>query len=170
MKTVLLLIGFVLANIHLAEAQKTKKMPRVGFLPSPVRPKKHKLERLDGFRQGLLQLCYVGGQKIKLELRWAEDKLDQVPILIAELIRLKRRWHRHSRASRSSRCQRGNQHYPGGNCAHGRCGFSRGSWQASPTGRKHHWSVVSDWRGQGKITRAAEGSSSAAFTRSGSVG
>jgi hypothetical protein len=33
MKTVLLLIGFVLASIHLAEAQTTKKMPRVGFLP-----------------------------------------------------------------------------------------------------------------------------------------
>jgi hypothetical protein len=48
------------------------------------------------FRQGLRQLGYVEGRNIKLELRWAEDKIDQVPLIIAELVRLKRRSHRYS--------------------------------------------------------------------------
>ena len=32
MKAVLLLIGFILATIHFAEAQQAKKVPRIGYL------------------------------------------------------------------------------------------------------------------------------------------
>ena len=32
MKTVLLLIGFILASIHFAEAQQSSKIPRIGWL------------------------------------------------------------------------------------------------------------------------------------------
>ena len=87
-KTVLLLIGFVLASIHFAEAQTTTKIPHIGFLRLTRQAEEPKLGRLEEFRQGLRQLGYVEGQNIKLELRWAEDKLDQVPKLVDELVRL----------------------------------------------------------------------------------
>ena len=51
MKTVLLLIGFVVTSIHFAEAQQPAKVPRIAFLvagpPSAVS------NRVEAFRQGL---------------------------------------------------------------------------------------------------------------------
>ena len=70
-----------------AQAQQAKKIPRVGFLgatsPSAVSA------RLDAFRQGLRELGYVEGKNILIEYRYAEGKLDRLPALAAELVRLK---------------------------------------------------------------------------------
>jgi len=44
---------------------------------------------LEAFRQGLHDLGYVEGQNIILEYRWAENREDQYPALVADLIRLK---------------------------------------------------------------------------------
>src|SRR5574341_2110767 len=46
-------------------------------------------ERLDSFRQGLRELGYLEGKNIAIEVRAAEGKLDRVPALAAELVRLK---------------------------------------------------------------------------------
>ena len=43
---------------------------------------------LDGLRQGLRELGYVEGQTIDLVTRWADGRLDRVPNLAAELVRL----------------------------------------------------------------------------------
>ena len=63
------------------------KIPRIGFLiaasPSSVSA------RLEAFRQGLRELGYVEGKKIVIEWRYAEGKLDRLPALAAELVRLK---------------------------------------------------------------------------------
>jgi putative ABC transport system substrate-binding protein len=43
----------------------------------------------EGFRQGLRDLGYVEGQNIALEYRFAEGKVERLPALAAELVRLK---------------------------------------------------------------------------------
>src|SRR5215204_467831 len=69
-----------------AVAQQLKDVPRVGFLstlsPSTI------TARMEAFRQGLHELGYVEGKNIIIETRWAQGKLDRVPDLAAELVRL----------------------------------------------------------------------------------
>jgi putative ABC transport system substrate-binding protein len=43
---------------------------------------------VDSFRQNLRDLGYVEGRNIKLELRWAEGKLDRLPSLAVNLVQL----------------------------------------------------------------------------------
>jgi putative tryptophan/tyrosine transport system substrate-binding protein len=69
-----------------ADAQESKKIPRVGVLVAgrpPTRPS------LEGFRQGLRDLGYVEGKNIHLELRWDEGNADRWAELAGELVRLK---------------------------------------------------------------------------------
>jgi putative ABC transport system substrate-binding protein len=69
-----------------AHAQQPKKVPRIGFLnatsPSTLSA------RVEAFRHGLRDLGYVEGKNIVIEWRYAEGKLDRLPALAAELVRL----------------------------------------------------------------------------------
>ena len=38
-----------------------------------------------GFRQGLKDTGYVDGENVALEYRWAENQMDRLPVLAAEL-------------------------------------------------------------------------------------
>ncbi len=70
-----------------ADAQPPPKVPRIGILwASPISANAHLRE---AFRQGLRELGYVEGRNVALELRYAEGKLDRLPDLAAELVRLK---------------------------------------------------------------------------------
>jgi putative ABC transport system substrate-binding protein len=89
MPTILLfsLLSFLIsASSQIAEAQQTKKVPRIGFLaatsPSAIST------RIEAFRQGLGELGYVEGKNIVIEYRYAEGNLDRLPALAAELVRL----------------------------------------------------------------------------------
>ena len=86
MKTVLLLIGYIFASIHFADAQQVGKVPLIGFLAA-VSPAALS-DRTEAFRRGLRELGYVEGKNIALEYRFAEGKLDRLPALAAELVRL----------------------------------------------------------------------------------
>jgi ABC-type uncharacterized transport system substrate-binding protein len=82
------LVGaMLLALCSFAEAQQVTNIPRIGYLnavsPSAVS------DRVEAFRQGLRELGYVEGKNIIIESRYAEGKLDRLPALASELVRLK---------------------------------------------------------------------------------
>jgi putative tryptophan/tyrosine transport system substrate-binding protein len=68
------------------DAQQAKRVPTIGFLDlaSPATTK----ERNAAFRSGLRDLGYVEGQNIVIEYRSAEEDVDRLPELAAELVRL----------------------------------------------------------------------------------
>jgi len=70
-----------------AEAQQPTKVPRIGRLTAPSASAES--ARTEAFRQGLRDLGYVEGKNIVIEYRSAEGKLDRLPALAAELVRLK---------------------------------------------------------------------------------
>src|ERR1044071_7042694 len=69
-----------------AEAQQPKTNARLGFLgaTSPS----VEAGRIEAFRDGLRELGYVEGKNTVIEWRWAEGKLERLPILAAELVTL----------------------------------------------------------------------------------
>jgi putative tryptophan/tyrosine transport system substrate-binding protein len=77
----------ILAFVHPAEAQQPKKVPRIGYLGATSVSATS--DRTEPFRQGLRELGYVEGKSIVIEWRYAEGKLDRLPALAAELVRLK---------------------------------------------------------------------------------
>jgi putative tryptophan/tyrosine transport system substrate-binding protein len=78
---VLLVLGVI------AEAQQPAKIPRIGYLTGATPDGQS--ARIEPFRQGLRELGYVEGKNIFIEHRYAEGKLDRLPALAAELVRLK---------------------------------------------------------------------------------
>jgi putative tryptophan/tyrosine transport system substrate-binding protein len=83
----LLIVVVTVAQGISAEAQQATKVPRIGFMigTSPsILP-----DRIEGFRQGLRELGYVEGKNIIVEYRVAESKVERLPELLAELVRLK---------------------------------------------------------------------------------
>src|SRR5262252_8788123 len=83
---VMLALSLTLAPL-VAGAQQAGKVPRIGFLgvtsPSDRPP------LLDAFRQRLRELGWVEGQNVVIDYRYAEGRVDRLPDLAAELVRLK---------------------------------------------------------------------------------
>ncbi len=70
-----------------ARAQQPKKVPRIGYL-SAGDPATEST-RAEAIRLALRERGYIEGQNIATEYRYAEGKLDRLPELAAELVRLK---------------------------------------------------------------------------------
>src|SRR6059058_2689661 len=79
--TILLLTGFP------AQAQQPSKIPRIGYLTASSLSAI--ADRAEAFRQGLRELGYVDRKNIVIEWKSAEGKVDRLPALAAELVRLK---------------------------------------------------------------------------------
>ena len=78
------LLGGAVAWPVAARAQQPAT-PVIGFLDS--RSPEALTDRLRGFRQGLAETGYVDGDNATIVYRWAENKMDRVPELAAQLIR-----------------------------------------------------------------------------------
>jgi ABC-type uncharacterized transport system substrate-binding protein len=80
------LAGGLLAAPLAAEAQETRKVPRVGVLGGQSVETSPPILAL---REGLSELGYVEGQNIAIEWRWAQGKDERYFDLAAELVKLK---------------------------------------------------------------------------------
>jgi ABC-type uncharacterized transport system substrate-binding protein len=85
--TLWLLATLFLANVSLAEAQQTGKIFRIGFLDSSTASGMAIL--LEAFREELIKLGWVEGKNITIEYRFAEQKNERLPELVADLVRRK---------------------------------------------------------------------------------
>ena len=70
-----------------AQAQQPAKIPRIGYLTGATPDGQS--ARIESFRQGLRELGYVEGKNIVIEYRYAEENLNRLATLAAELVRLK---------------------------------------------------------------------------------
>jgi putative tryptophan/tyrosine transport system substrate-binding protein len=69
----------------LAARAQQPTMPVVGFLDR--RSPEALADRLRAFRLGLKEVGYVEGENVAIEYRWAENEIDKLPALAAELVR-----------------------------------------------------------------------------------
>ena len=76
---------FLVVAIAPAAAQQPAKIHKIGFL-SPVSPTSASFEL---FLREFWKLGYAEGKNVTREYRYAEDKLDRLPALAEELVRLK---------------------------------------------------------------------------------
>jgi putative ABC transport system substrate-binding protein len=87
MKMLLLLIGFIFVSVHFAEAQQPKKVSRIGYIASTTTDRRS--TNTIAFRERLRELGYIEAQNIVIEYRYFEGKIERLPELARELVRLK---------------------------------------------------------------------------------
>ena len=81
-----IVLAFVFGGV-VAQAQQPARIHRIGILISPSASAYS--ARVEAFRQRLRELGYVEGKNLVIEYRYADGKLDRLPDLAAELVRLK---------------------------------------------------------------------------------
>jgi putative tryptophan/tyrosine transport system substrate-binding protein len=85
-RTFIAILGAAAAWPVSARAQKTARMPRLGVLLYSTPQDDPQARALE---EGLRDLGYIDGQNISIEYRFAEGKVEQLPDLAADLVRLK---------------------------------------------------------------------------------
>jgi len=82
---VLALSAMLLDLSFTVDAQQPKKVARIGYLGSTASTS---AESLKPFRERLRELGYIEGQNISMESRYWDGKVERLPSLAAELVRL----------------------------------------------------------------------------------
>lgn len=78
------LLGGAAATWPLAAHAQQPAIPVIGYLDS--RSPDAAENRLRGFRQGLKDAGYIEGENITIVYRWADDRVERLPLLAAELV------------------------------------------------------------------------------------
>jgi ABC-type uncharacterized transport system substrate-binding protein len=71
-----------------AHAQERSRIARIGVLRIDARDSPAAVEAIRDLKHGLSNSGYVEGQNVNFHIRWADDKLDHLKALAAELVRL----------------------------------------------------------------------------------
>jgi ABC-type uncharacterized transport system substrate-binding protein len=79
-----ILAVIILSGAHLAKAQETAKVPRIGYLHFQAGPN----DSSKAFVEGLRDLGWIEGKNIAIEYRWGAGKRERYPALAKELVQL----------------------------------------------------------------------------------
>src|SRR5262249_15702482 len=80
-------LGALALAAPFASLSQSPKIPPIRSF-HPLAPQNGTSPFLEDFRQGLRDLGYVEGKNIQIEVRWGEGRLDRMPALAAELVRM----------------------------------------------------------------------------------
>jgi putative tryptophan/tyrosine transport system substrate-binding protein len=109
-----LLLGTSAPLVLATQSQTSMKVYRIGFLAFGHRPSSDPAAALPlaTFRQALRELGYTEGRNLVIEERWAEARLNRLPVLAGELVQLRPDVIVASGASAVRVVKRATQHLP----------------------------------------------------------
>jgi putative ABC transport system substrate-binding protein len=78
------LLGGAAAALPLAARAQRPSIPVIGFLDATTAA--DTVYRVSAFREGLKEAGFIDGHNVAIQFRWAENKLDRLPALAADLV------------------------------------------------------------------------------------